>query len=114
MAITFYHQSRKETVPILVRYADGYSDAKTRTPLYIKKDRLVKNTIIKYKVGRSLSTNERNAIHDRNKALDELKAKMDDIEHLIVDAINKLQGKTKITSEWLKMVVNQTNRLYLK
>ena len=114
MAITFFHQSRKDTVPIWVRYTDSYSDAKTRTPLYITKDRLVKNNIIKYKVGRSLSTNKRNIVHDRNKALDNLKVKMDDIERLIIDAVNSLQGRTVITSEWLKMVVNQTNRLFLK
>ena len=86
MAITFFHQSRKDTVPIWVRYTDSYSDAKTRTPLYITKDRLVKNNIIKYKVGRSLSTNKRNIVHDRNKALDNLKVKMDDIERLIIDS----------------------------
>ena len=114
MAITFFHQSRKDIAPIWVRYTDAYSDAKTRTPLYVSKDRLVKGSIVKYKTGRSLSTNERNTIQDRNNSLDKLKTKLDDIEHLIIDAVNSLEGRTVITSAWLKMVVNKTNRLYLK
>jgi hypothetical protein len=114
MAITYFTQSKKEIAPIWVRYTDAYSDAKTRTPLYINKDRLQRGKIIKHKTNRALPTNQRNEIRDRNNALENLEVSMSNISNLILDAVNELPQRTVIKSEWLKMIVNQTNSVYLK
>ena len=113
MAINFFCQSYKDYAPITIRYTDTYSDAKTRTPLYIKKDRLVKSKVIKYKIGRSLSVNEKNDIRAKNLSLEKVELAMVNLERLVLDAINELPRRTVITSKWLKSVVNQTNRLNL-
>jgi integrase len=114
MAITYFTQSKKEIAPIWVRYTDAYSDAKTRTPLYINKDRLQRGKIIKHKTNRALPTNKRNEIRDRNNALESLEVSMGDLTNLILDAVNELPQRTVIKSEWLKMIVNQTNNVNLK
>ena len=114
MAIVFFSQSKKDIVPIWVRYTDSSSDAKTRTPLYIAKDRLHKNKIVYHKTNKSLPTNERNLIKDRNLALEKLEVAMKKVKHQILDAVNELPQKTEIKSDWLKMVVNQTNSICLK
>ena len=116
MAVSFYIQSnnKKDIAPIWVRYTDNLSDAKTRTPLYIENGRLEKGKIKKFKTNKSLSTNERQLIKEKNLSLDIVEQSMRKIERLIVDAINELPQRNKIKSDWLKKVVNQTNELVLK
>ena len=94
MAITYFTQSKKEIAPIWVRYTDAYSDAKTRTPLYINKDRLQRGKIIKHKTNRALPTNQRNEIRDRNIALESLDVSMGNLTNLILDAVNELPQRT--------------------
>ena len=71
MAVSFYIQSNnKKRGNIWVRYTDNLSDAKTRTPLYIENGRLEKGKIKKFKTNKSLSTNERQLIKEKNLSLD--------------------------------------------
>ena len=114
MAINFIVQSRKDYAAITVRYTDTYSDAKARTPIYIEKSRLVKSKVIKYKTNRTLSANERTEIKEKNLSLEKVEIAMKKIERLIYDAINEKPEYTKITSRWLKQVVNQTNKKVLE
>ena len=113
MAISFFTQSKKDYSPITVRYTDAVSDAKARTPLFIKNGRLKKGIVIKYKAKHSQSANEKQNIIDKNISLDKVELEMQKIKRLIYDAINDLPNKGQITSKWLKRIVNQSDELYL-
>ena len=113
MAISFFTQSKKDYSPITVRYTDAVSDAKARTPLFIKNGRLKKGIVIRYKAKQSQSANEKQNIIDKNISLDKVELEMQKIKRLIYDAINDLPIKGQITSKWLKRIVNQSDELYL-
>lgn len=105
MAISFFTYSKKDTSPLWIRYREGKIDAKTRTPLVIQTDRLVKGQIVKHRIKQSDNADQKSIIRDKNKALDSLQIKMNELQRMVQNALNERDGTEIIDKNWIKGVV---------
>jgi hypothetical protein len=114
MAITFFTQSKNDIAPIWIRVREGKSDAKSRTLLSIKKDRLVKGEIKDYKVIASDKAQQKAIKLRENNSLNILKKKMEGLRSIVYDALNERNEGEIITSQWLKNLVqsNDEDKLF--
>ena len=106
MALSFFTYSKKETSPLWIRYREGKIDAKTRTSLIIPTDRLVKGQIVKYRVKQSDNAKQKGIIRDKNKSLDLLQVKMNEIQRTVQSALNDRDGSEVINKEWMKRIIS--------
>ena len=116
MAISFFTYSKKETSPLWVRYREGKIDAKARTPLIIQTDRLAKGQILKYRIKQSDNAEEKARIRDKNKSLDMLQIKMNDLQRTIQNALNNRDPNDQIDKDFMKAILypdKNTNLLSL-
>ena len=116
MAISFFTYSKKETSPLWVRYREGKIDAKARTPLIIQTDRLSKGQILKYRIKQSDNAEEKARIRDKNKSLDMLQIKMNDLQRTIQNALNNRDSNDVIDKDFMKAILypdKNTNLLSL-
>ena len=105
MAILYYTISKKDQCPLYIRYREGKIDAKTRTPLIIERDRLVKGQILKYRIKQSDNAEEKARIRDKNNSLDLLQIKMNDLKRVVQTALNNRDGDDIIDKNWLKGII---------
>tara|TARA_B100000767_G_scaffold225446_1_gene214812 strand:- start:4234 stop:5499 length:1266 start_codon:yes stop_codon:yes gene_type:complete len=106
MALSFFTYSKKEQSALWIRYREGKIDAKTRTPLIIDTDRLVSGKILKYRIKQSDNAQQKAIIRDKNKSLDLLQVKMNEVYRTVQDALNNREDDSDIINkEWMKSVV---------
>ena len=105
MAISFQTFSKKETSPLYIRYREGKIDARTRTPLIIQTDRLVKGKIFKYRIKQSDDASQKSIIRDKNKDLDSLQIKMNELHQLVQKALNNREPDDIIDKNWMKALI---------
>jgi len=105
MAISFFTYSKKQTSPLWVRYREGKIDAKARTPLIIQTDRLSKGQILKYRIKQSDNAEEKARIRDKNKSLDMLQIKMNDLQRTIQNALNNRDSNDVIDKDFMKAIL---------
>ena len=105
MALSYFTYSKKETSPLWLRYREGKIDAKSRTPLSIQTDRLVKGQILKYRIKQSDNAEQKAIIRDKNKALDSLQIKMNDLQRAVQNALNERGDNEVIDKHWMKGII---------
>ena len=87
MAITFFTQSKKDNAPIYIRVRELNFDAKARTKLIVKKDRLVKGEIRDYKVVASDQAHQKAKKQRDNNSLNIIKK---EIEFMKIPILRKI------------------------
>ena len=105
MAITFFTQSKKDSAPIYIRVRELNFDAKARTKLIIKKDRLVKGEIRYYKTVPSDQAQQKDKKQRDNNSLHIIKKEIESLRDLVYDALNSRKEGENITSKWLSDIV---------
>jgi integrase len=113
MAIKFYTQSKKEHSSIYARVCEGKTDAKARTLLNIKTDRLVKGKILTYRIISSDNAEAKAIIRETNDALNDVQKQLDKLEQTIYKALNNRSNDEVISSQWLKGIVQPTTEANL-
>ena len=99
MGLSFLTYSKKENAPLWIRYREGVRiDAKVRTQLTIETDRLVKGKIVKHR-----------GVNDKNKALESLQIKMNEIQRTVQEALNNREDGDVINKEWMKGIIYPDN-----
>ena len=106
MALSFLTYSKKEQAPLWIRYREGKIDAKVRTPLIIDTDRLVKGKIVKHKIRQSDNAQQKDVVRNKNKSLDLLQIKMNEIYRVVQDALNEREDGDLVDKHWMKRVVH--------
>lgn len=107
MALSFLTYSKKETSPLWIRYREGKKiDAKLRTQLTIETGRLVKGQIVKHRVKNSDNAKQKSTVRDKNKALDSLQIKMNEMKRTVQTALNNRDGSEVVNKEWIKSIIS--------
>tara|TARA_R110000765_G_scaffold252482_1_gene353745 strand:- start:64 stop:1326 length:1263 start_codon:yes stop_codon:yes gene_type:complete len=106
MALSFLTYSKKEQAPLWIRYREGKIDAKLRTQLTIETDRLVKGQIVKHRVKNSDNAKQKDVVRNKNKALDSLQIKMNEMQMTVQTALNNRDGSEIVNKEWIKSVIS--------
>tara|TARA_B110000046_G_C12968975_1_gene388066 strand:- start:88 stop:1371 length:1284 start_codon:yes stop_codon:yes gene_type:complete len=105
MALYFLTYSKKSPSPIYIRYREGSIDAKTRTPLIIDTDRLVKGQVIKHRIKQSDNAEQKAIARAKNNSLDLLQIKMNEIYRTVQDALNTRGSDEVVDKNWIKDIL---------